>query len=327
MKKILFGMALLIAGANIPLLPADEDRAVAWAEHHRAYLEQREIYMHEQKDIQNIPLEAVLKSTYARDNFEEKLLETKFITTKGGEIKAPKQSVVDKIITMDFVQTAYAYTFGKEDFESCGAIPCSFTGNGSYDGGAMNLDATSKINGTDTVRCDISAVGDCSLYKDVTSDNEYYFQFYILLPTGFTFGANGYMTLFTTGDGVGTPVYCSLEDYGTVRITCSGQELSYTDTGINISLNSPTRLEFKMRISTTTGDLDIWKDNTTEGSPTYNGSGTLNTGPDNITLVSIAGYHPDVVADTYYDDVILDTAFIGTGAAVSTPRSNVLWFE
>lgn len=330
MNRIFVASALFFTAIFSPIIPTDNEEAVWWAENHRKYLEQREVYMTAKQTELNIPQSAINKAIYAKDKFEETLIEKKYIKNKGDKIKSPNTSVLnevtEKITSIDFVSTAIAYTFGKEDFESCGAIPCSFTAESSFGTGAMSLDATSKVNGTDSLRCDINTAEDgCEIYKDITSASEYYTQFYIFIPTGFTIGANGFLGLFSTYDTGGNPVYCSLEDYGTIRITCNGDELGYTDTGIDISLNTKTKLEFRTKISTTAGDLDIWKDNNTVGSPTYNGSGTLNTGSQNITRVYVGGYHPDIVNDKYYDDVIVDTAFIGAGTAPSSSPVEDFW--
>lgn len=320
-------MALLLVAINTPLLPQEETEATQWSKHHRSYLEQREAYMKANQERLNIPDESVQKSTYSRDKFEERLLETQFIKTKGGEITPPKKTIVEEIISMDFVQIAYAFNFGKEDFESCGAIPCSFDSNDSYSSSDMALDSTSKINGTDTMRCDTEAVdSQCAVSKTITGNKTYYIQYQLLLPTGFTLGTEGYLSLFSTSDGTAdpdAPIYCSLEDYGTFRLTCQGEfGIAYTDTGINISLNDPTRLEFRIKADTSTGDLDIWVDSDIEGSPSFNGTANYNTGSGDITKFTIGGYHPDIVNDIYYDDVIADTAFIGNGVPAPTSYLN-----
>ena len=290
---------------------------------HRKYLKERYNYMKANQEKLNIPDAAIDKAIYAQDEFENYLLKKGFTKVKDGNISDHPRGIIKPLLgeisKIDLVQKAYALTFGMEDFESCGAIPCTFTTNGSYGTGAMSLDNTSKVNGTNSLRCDINAANDgCLLYKDVASASTYYIQYYTFYPTGWTFGASGYAGLFSTGDGVGAPVYCNIEDYGTIRITCGGDELGYTDTLLNIAVNTKTRLEFKIQISATTGDLDIWLNNTTAGSPNYNGSGTLNTGSQNITTVGLGGYHPDIVNDHFYDDTCIDTSFMGTLCAVAS---------
>lgn len=301
----------------------------------RRYFSERLDYMTAHRKELGIPDEAVVKAQYAKDQYEEYLVEKGYTTQNGGTLKdrprSPIEPIISAVTDIELVRKAYALTFGIEDFESCGAIPCSFTSNDSYDLGDFALDTTSKINGTNSGRCDTGGVGaGCLLTKTLTSGSEYYIQFYFFLPTGWTFGANGYASLFATEDGTGFPVYCNIEDWGTVRITCAGDELSYTNTGVDIALNTKTRLEFHIKVSSTAGDLDIWNNNTTVGSPDYNGSGTLNTGTQNITAFYIGGYHPDIVNDAFYDDVCVNTAFMGTTciattAAVST--DDVIIFE
>lgn len=211
-----------------------------------------------------------------------------------------------------------------ETFETSTTTTSKFDSDGSYGTGAFTLDSTSKVNGIDSARCNISTAGDGCVLTETLSyypqNVEYYAQFTILLPTGFAIGGSGYLSLFSFGDGVGNPVYCNLEDYGTIRLICDGDELAYTDTGIDIPLNTPTTLEFRVKVGATTGDLDIWKNEGDIANPTYNGSGTLNTGTQNITSFSIGGYHPDIVNDKYYDDVYISTGFIGTDEIFPTSR-------
>jgi hypothetical protein len=315
LASITLALTTVIIGTAPILPPEPTDVTVTWAETHRKYLNERMVYMTTQKDIQKIPEESLSKAVYAKDNFEDILIDEGLVNEKGGKIELKRQTIIEKVTyelqQVEMVQRAYAFTFGKEDFESCGSLPCSFDSQGGA--GFEALDATSKINGADSLRCDITGSGNCFLRKNLASDDEYYFQFYVLLPTGWTFGAAGYAGLWQSGDGVGLPVFCNIEDYGSIRITCAGDELGYTDTGINIPLNTPTKLEFKVRISATTGDVDIWVNNDTEGSPNYNGSGTMNTGSQNITTYTLGSFFPNAVNDLFYDDAIVDTAFIGAG--------------
>lgn len=324
--------ALVLGGGVAAELqvPAYEQRddfikgSVARAKEERDHLTERVAYMEANRDELAIPQSAIDKAHYAKNEFDGYLQRKKMVDGNGNIKESPK-GVIEPILGALSLgaMKAYAFTFGKEDFESCGAIPCTFTTNGSYGSGNFALDATSKVNGTDSARCDITAADDgCVLQKTLTSASQYYTQYYIFFPSGWTFGVNGYLSIWATEDGVGNPVYCNVEDFGALRIICDGDELAYTDTGLNIALNTKTRLEFRTKISGTVGDVDIWLNNTTEGSPDYNGSGTLNTGTQNITGMFIGGYHPDIVNDKWYDDVIVDTAFIGSGTpAASTPEA------
>lgn len=327
-KKVLATLATaaaITAGASVVQVPTAEVEKDAFqfenvnsANSFRRYLSERENYMKELSKKGEVPQTSLDKATFAKDEYEGALLKRKMIDSKGGEIKEkpPKKESLLKKVSFG-VKQAYAFTFGKEDMEACISIPCNFTSNDSYATGAIALDTSSKVNATNSIRCDIAAADDgCVLTKSLTSAAQYYIQYYLLVPTGWTFGANGYLALFATKDGTGNPVYCNLEDYGTVRITCAGDELGYTDTAINVTLNAKTRLEFRVKISATVGDLDIWKDSTVEGTTSYNGSGTLNTGSQNITGFHLGGYHPDIVNDVFYDDTVVDTAFIGVGTSV-----------
>jgi len=344
-KTIFVGIALaatLTLGAVEAQVPAAETLDVYVkdahdAEVHRRYLTQRYDYMSANQARLEIPNASLAKAVYAKGEFEDYLIRKGMIVQKGDTtIKEPARGIinplVDAALSIEWIQTVYALTFNIEDFETCGAIPCTFTTNDSSGTGAVALDATSQVNGTNSLRCDIAAANDgCRLTKTLTSASTYYAQFYYFIPTGFTFGANGYTALFAFQDSAGgNPVRCTIEDYGVIRITCAGDELGYTDTSINVTLNTKTRLEFKAVIGATTGDLDIWKDSTTEGSPTYNGSGTLNTGTQNITGFILGGYHPDIVNDKFYDDACVDVAFMGTACATisaSTPSmESSNWF-
>lgn len=339
-KKILFGSLLassVVLGGIEIATPAYEsldeytEGKVDFSQQHRRWLSDRLVYMTENQQRIGIPDTSLAKAVYAKEEFETYLVRKQMVDVKGGQIlrDAPKgiiAPVLEVVAAIPWVKTAYALTFNIEDFESCSVIPCTFTTDSDSGTGASSLDAGSIVNGTDSLRCDIAAANDfCMLTKDLTSASTYYFQFYYFVPTGWTFGANGYAGLWRSYDGAGNPVRCLIEDYGVVEITCAGDELGYTDTTLSVALNTKTRLEFKVVISTTAGDLDIWLNNTTEGTPSYNGSGALNTGSQNITAFQIGGYHPDIVADKYYDDTCVDTAFIGTACvaiAASTPATD-----
>lgn len=335
MKKTSVGLAALALGGAIvlgaPVVPTDEPpdkffSTVQMAQTHRRHLVERQQYY----IANNFAQKHLDQAAYSIPQFEDFLIEKEFTTERGGELKQPppkRETVLETIVGFAEPAIAYAFTFGKETFEDCGAIPCTFDSDASSGSGAMNLDATSVLNGTDSVRCDIAAgTSNCILRKTVSATEQWY-QFYYHVPTGWTFGAGGYAGLMRTNDGVGSPVYCLIEDYGALRITCNGDEIGYTDTSVNIALNTDTRLEFRVRVSATVGDLDIWVNNTTEGSPSYNGSGTMNTGSDTITQFDLGGFHPDTVNDKWYDDVAIDSAFIGTRdgeARVINPPATIL---
>lgn len=85
----------------------------------------------------------------------------------------------------------------------------------------------------------------------------------------------------------------------------------------------------RFKKGSTDGDVDIWVNNTTEGSPDYDGSGGLNTGTDNVDDIQ-AGvtYAPEAISTTYHDDIVIDTAFIGEaisgGGSTTTPAIAVV---
>lgn len=337
MKKTLATLGIvstLILGGIEAGVPASEklDNFITnpeKAKTHRKYLRERADYLETNGVELGVPQNVIDGARPQTDEFENYLLRKKMIDVKGeATIKESPKGIIAPVFgamkRISLVQRAYAFTFGKEDFESCGAIPCSFDTDGSYATGDMILDSSSIVNGTDSARCEAPAPGDgCLLVEAVPSDDEYWLQFTVFIPTGWVFGASSYTSLFYSGDGVGNPFYCSIEDYGTIRITCAGDELGYTDTGIDIALNTKTKLEFRIKVSATVGDFDIWKANDVAGSPNYNGSGTLNTGSQNVVSYTIGGDNPDAVNDRYYDDVTVDTAFIGDGIPDVTVNPNV----
>ncbi len=218
-----------------------------------------------------------------------------------------------------------------EDFEDADPIPGNFDIDGSADTGSFELDASSTVNGTYSARCETPANGDdCLLIETVTSSTTYYAQMSVFLPSDWSFGGTGYAPIFSFSDGTGLPVYCLYEDYGSVRITCAGDELGYIDTGINVPLNTKTQLEFRATIGNGTGTLQIWKDNNTEGAPDYS-STTLNTGSQPITSFRIGGANPDAIEDRWYDDMCVGYTFWGStcfavGGAVQDVM-DVLWFD
>lgn len=308
------------------------------AKTHRKYLKERKEYMIANKDIIGIPEDAVERAILVEEEFDNYLLRKKYITDKNDkELKEPPRGLVepikDKISSMQWVNKAQAYVFGKEDFESCVSIPCTFDYEGGYGGSVMSLDSTSKVNGVDSARCDTNSTDSgCTLDKEVTADTEYYAQFFVFLPTGWSVGGSGYLSMMSFLDsGFGQPIYINFEDYGTVRITAGGDELGYTDTGIDIALNTLTCIEIRANINASTGDLDIWSSSdcdATEGSPNYDGSGSLNTGSDSIEIIEIGGYRPDIINDHYYDDVIIDTGFIGGVVAIqNVNRQSEFFFK
>lgn len=338
-KKTLAGIAVGLAVTTVGVIelqvPASEPmdnyiNSVEMAELHLKYLTERAQYIETNGPAIGIPQRVIDSVTPEKEKFEDYLLRKKYIDNKGEKLKEPPKGIIDPLMEqlsqIELVKKAYAFVFGKEDFESCGALPCSFTGSAvSGAGTSLTLDATSKVNGTDSVKCTVgAAASNCNLYHSSSLGTDGYIQYYIFIPTGWTFGASSYMGMMETREGGGGTVgnYCNLEDYGTVRITCNGTELGYTDTGIDIALNDPTKIEIRFKISATVGDLDIWKDSNVQGSPTYNGSGTLNTGVDAITRFDIFGYKPDVVNDHFFDDVFSNTSFIGDGVEASTPSSD-----
>jgi hypothetical protein len=115
----------------------------------------------------------------------------------------------------------------------------------------------------------------------------------------------------------------NIEDYGSIRLTVVGSTLSYTDTGINLPTNSVFTLEVRAKISATVGNVSVWLNNSTSGSPDYN-SGNVNTGSTAFQKIVVgAHYAPNAHSDWYFDNVTANTSFIGSGG-VGSPLINAV---
>lgn len=337
MQNTLIGLGIvgtLAFGATVPIVPSEEVNdflSVEEIKSERIYLEQREAYYRatgmEQKYID--------QAVYSRDNLEEKLVTKGFIKVKNEvEVVKPvkKETVLESIVSYDYgslINTAYAYTFGKEDFETCttGTLPCSFTSNPAGFGSFVKtVDTTSQVNGANSLECALTGEAACYLQQTLTSDDEYWFQFSGLIPTGFTFGAGGYTGFTVVLDTGGSThvVRLNIEDFGTNRLTANSTTLGYTNTGIDIPEGTPFKLEFRVKVSATVGDIDIWLDNDTSGSPDFDSGANDNLGSTNIGYWNVGNtYNPDVTGySMFWDDAITDTAFIGAGAVEATSTVN-----
>jgi hypothetical protein len=337
MQNTLIGLGIvgtLAFGATVPIVPSEEVNdflSVEEIKSERIYLEQREAYYRatgmEQKYID--------QAVYSRDSLEEKLVNKGFIKVKNEvEVVKPvkKETVLETIVSYDYgslINTAYAYTFGKEDFETCttGTLPCSFTSNPAGFGAFVKtVDTTSQVNGTNSLECAFTGEAACYLQQTLTSDDEYWFQFSGLIPSGFTFGASGYtgLTLVLDTGGSTQVIRFNIENYGTNRLTANSTTLGYTNTGIDIPEGTPFKLEFRVKVSATVGDIDVWLDNDTSGSPDFDSGANDNLGSTNIGYWNVGTtYNPDITGySMFWDDAITDTAFIGAGAVEATSTVN-----
>lgn len=337
-KKIILGAALVGAitlggiEAQVPAAePTDnfiKDKTET-ATMFRKYLSDRLEYMTTNQARIGIPDASLQKAVYAKDQFDDYLLRKKFINSKTDTTlqDTPKGvigPVIEGITSNQIVQRAYAYVFGKEDFESCGALPCTYDSATNWGASTQTLDTSSAVNGVKSEKCVITGETGCYLEKAFTATNEVYWQQSLKLATGYTFGPAGYSGLTQITNSAGTQIaWMNIEDYGVYRVTLNGT-FGYTDTGINLNVNQKYKIEWRFKVSATVGDVDLWIDNNVAGSPTYNGSGTLNTGTVQAARVQHGTYYaPEDVGDTFYDDGIIDSSFIGSGAAVSTVPSNI----
>lgn len=274
-----------------------------------------------EKEIGLLP-EALESARYAKDKFDNYLLQKGYVTEKGGPVKGQAQDAIENklkkvfeaIISAVLPETAYAYLFGVEDFEDCGSLPCSFSNTSAWGSVTQSLDSTSKVEGADSLKELVTGEGGATLESINHNEDEVWVQFKVFIPSSMTWGGSGYFTILRFEDSSNGGIFwMSVENWGTPRLTVAGDTLSWTNTGIDLVPGEVNTLEVRFKKSATAGDVDIWHNTTTEGSPDYNGSGTLNTGTDNVDdiLVGMAYAPENGIATTYYDEIAIDTAFIG----------------
>jgi YD repeat-containing protein len=297
------------------------DDAKAW----RAFHAERVAYLQSQK---NLPERVLQSAQYAQQDFEQKLIDKGFIKEPQGEISTPISLLISNffksMLAFILPEKAYAYVFGVEDFESCGSLPCSFSSNESWGSVTPSLDHTSKVAGEDSLKEVVSGEGGGGMKKGALNSGEVWAQFKVWVPSTVTWGGSGYFSVMTMQDsGSNDKVWMNVEDYGTPRLTLGGSSLGYIDTGLNLTPNAVNTIEVRVKKGTTNGDVDIWLNNTTQGSPNYNGSGTMNVGSANIDGILFGTtYAPESgVSTLYYDNAIIDSAFIGAGASNSAPTA------
>ncbi len=277
------------------------------------------------RNTKDAPEGALESALYAQDQFESFLLEKGYTKAKGEKVKTSAQefilsaikTVVDEVVSFILPDFAYAYLFGKEDFESCSSLPCSFSTHATWGSVTGSLDSTGKAVGQDSYKTVVSGEGSASLESVNYSRDEIWVQFKVFIPSNITWGASDYFSMLRLEDSSnGTIFWLSVENWGTARLTMSGDTLSWTDTGLNLTKGATNTVEVRFKKGASTGDVDIWLNNTTQGSPSYNGSGTLNTGTDNVDDVLIGmQYAPETgISTLYFDDMTIDSAFIGTAS-------------
>lgn len=202
--------------------------------------------------------------------------------------------------------------FGKETIEG-GSLPATFDYAGvTFGTGSVTADATSKVNGTYSVKFTNST--EAGMYAQETLPSSYttvFTQVSGFLPTGFSFGAGGYCGLFSHLGSSTSRLDANIEDYGTIRLTLLDDTYGYVDTGVDIPINSKFKVEIKQVKNATTGRLMVWLNNDVEGSPDYD-SGNINTGTATINEVRFGKiYIPNGMSDYYLDDFVVSETFIG----------------
>ncbi|MCP4408275.1 MAG: hypothetical protein GY807_11045 [Gammaproteobacteria bacterium] len=294
------------------------DDVKAWRKFH----EERVAYLDSREDL---PEEVYERAEEAQDKFEDLLLDEGYIKAPGAAIEkdivAQIWGKVSDWLRGMLPEQAHAYLFGSEDFETCGSLPCSFDSDDSWGSVTPSLDSSGKIEGDDSLKEVVTGQGGGGITEDGFNTDEIWVQFKVWIPSSMAWGASGYATILTLQDSSSNnTIWINLEDWGTPRLIVSGDVLSYTNTSIDLNENAVNTIEMRVKIGSSNGDIDIWHDNGTEGSPDYDGSGSLDTGTDNIDKV-MAGlsYSPENgVSTTYYDDAIADSAFIGSAATSSS---------
>jgi len=284
-----------------------------WRNFHR----QRVDYLQNQIDLPSVALE---KARFGRDIFEEILLDKGFISHKFGDLKSFEESRI-KIISLWFKKTlgyimpksVHAFFFSSEDFEVCGSLPCSFDIDDSWGNIINSLDSTSKISGAKSLKVVVSGEGGGGLLSSGYDTGEIYTQFKVFIPDTMSWGSSGYFNILRFNDVNNSNLFrLTVEDWGTARLTMAGSDLPWTDTGIDLVKGAVNTIEVRFKKGSLTGDVDIWLNNTTEESPNYSGSGSLNTGVNNVDRVGVGVvYSPDAISTTYYDNIIINDSFIG----------------
>lgn len=250
----------------------------------------------------------LVKENYIKESTDE-------ISLVGYEIKQFLVNSVLSLVRVVLPDKAYAYLFDTEDFESCASLPCSFDNNASWGSATTSLDNSGKVNGDDSMKALVTGEGGGAIETVDYNTGEIWAQFKVYIPSSFQWGTSGFFTVFRTEDSSnGSVVWMSVEDYGTPRLTVMGDVLGYTNTGIDLTEGAVNTIEVRLKTGTSTGDVDVWLDNTVEGSPDYNGSGTMNLGTDNVDDILFGmNYVPETgLSTTYYDDLVVNNSFIGS---------------
>lgn len=305
-------------------LVKNSQEADIWRRYHKERVE----YLKANKDVGG---EVVAAAEYAQEKYELFLIDEGYIKRSTDEISTLSYDVIHfftnafkALVRSVLPKQVYAYLFDKEDFESCGSLPCSLDASLGWGSVTNSIDNTGMIEGDDSLRAVVTGAGGGSIETVGYNTTEIWSQFKIYIPSSFQWGTSGFFTAFKIEDpSNGTLMWMSVEDYGTPRLTVMGDVLGYTNTGLNLTEGAVNTIEIRVKTGSGTGDVDIWLNSSTEGSPSYNGSGTMNLGTDNIADI-LFGMHyvpENGLSTTYYDEFIVDNAFIGATTSSSSPSN------
>ena len=229
-----------------------------------------------------------------------------YISEIGGYSEQPTQ-----LLSMYVTYTNNSNLPFFENFEG-GALPGNFDLLYSGFGAAtVEIESGSPLNGAHSIHVTASEEAQKSLDFNMGAPHtELYLKLKVMIPTGFTYGAGGYIVIAGFNDGIGGYFEIKLEDYGTNRLIIQGDTLSYTDTGIDIPADTTTILQVRLLINGASGALQVWVDNEVEGSPDYSDV-SENLGTAGMQYFSAgAVYVPNAIGDFYLDDIRVAESFI-----------------
>jgi hypothetical protein len=212
------------------------------------------------------------------------------------------------------------FLFGREGFEG-GTLPASFTSSIGAGNTTAAVVKTYDVVGRGANCVQITnATGGTSqrgVRKDLGSSyTELWIQVFLYLPPPITWNTQATFTNIVAWSAAfaGNPWYTQIES-PSATVTISGDTAGYHTTAKTLSAAKRHRVEYYVKISATVGQLKLWINNTVAGSPDYD-SGIINTGTAGIQYVdfgmSDSGVQTGTTSPYYFDDCVIDTAFIGS---------------
>lgn len=297
---------------NAGLVIKNAQDAEVW----RRLLEQRLEYVQSQTGLPSYMLQ---EAQYSQTNLENYLLQQGYTQTLNGPITTPGGGVslggaMKWLLGWLMPETAQAYSFGPEDFESCTALPCSFFSKDGWGPVTSTLDTTGQVDGANSLKVVVGGEGSGVLTAQIATTTETWVQFKVWMPNPITFGPSGYFAISDLEDpSYNDLVWLDVEHDASATLTLGGRSLPYINTGLHLVAGAVNTIEMHVRMGTSTGDVDIWLNNTNQSSPSYQGSGTLDTGTSTIEYpLDGTFYAPDSgMPALYYDDFVVNNAFIG----------------